>query len=123
LVCHDPNSEAGEARGVNTTTQEIEWFRNAVPDLTYTVVDRVAEGDKVITRYTSGGTHQGEFLGIPGTCNRIEMSSDRLDASTRGAGMTCLVRCTRPGSRQKFAADSNDQATAKITHFDDASSP
>jgi hypothetical protein len=31
FVCHDPNSEAGEVRGADTTKQEIEWFRNAVP--------------------------------------------------------------------------------------------
>ena len=42
---------------------------NAVPDLAYTVVDRVAEGDN----------HQGGFFGVPGTCNRIEMSSIQID--------------------------------------------
>ena len=40
FVCYDPNSEAGEVRGADTIKQEIEWFRNAVPDLTYKVVDR-----------------------------------------------------------------------------------
>jgi predicted ester cyclase len=64
--------------------QEIAWFRNAVPDLTYTVVDQVAEGDKVVTRYTASGTHQGEFFGVAPTGNRIEMSGiqvDRFDES------------------------------------------
>jgi hypothetical protein len=37
-------------------TREIEWFRKAFPDLTYTVVDQVAEGDKVVTRNTASGT-------------------------------------------------------------------
>jgi predicted ester cyclase len=41
---------------------EIECFRNAVPDLTHTVGEQVAEGDKVVTRYTASGTHQGEFF-------------------------------------------------------------
>jgi len=79
FVCYDPNSEAGEIRGADTIRGEIEYFRNAVPDLTYTVVDQVAEGDKVVTRYMASGTHQGEFFGVPGTGNRIEMSGIQID--------------------------------------------
>jgi len=79
FVCYDPNSEAEEVRGADTMKQEIEWFRNAVPDITYTEVDQVAERDKVVTRYTATGTHQGEFFGIAPTGNRIEMSSIQID--------------------------------------------
>jgi steroid delta-isomerase-like uncharacterized protein len=79
FVCYDPNSEAGEVRGADTIRQEIEWFRNAVPDLSYTVEDQVAEGDKVVTRYTATGTHEGEFFGVAPTGNRIEMSGIQID--------------------------------------------
>jgi steroid delta-isomerase-like uncharacterized protein len=84
FVCWDPNSESGEIRGADTIKGEIEYFRNAVPDLTYTVEDQVAEGDKVVSRYTVSGTHQGEFFGVPGSGKRIEMSGiniDRFDQS------------------------------------------
>jgi predicted ester cyclase len=50
-----------------------------VPDLTYTVEDQVAEGDEVVTRWTASGTHQGEFFGVAGTGNRIEMSGIQVD--------------------------------------------
>jgi steroid delta-isomerase-like uncharacterized protein len=79
FVCYDPNSEAGEVRGAETIKGEIEYFRQAVPDLTYTVEDQVAEGDKVVTRYTASGTHRGEFFGVPPTGNRIEMSGIQID--------------------------------------------
>jgi predicted ester cyclase len=79
FVCYDPNSEAGEVRGADTMKQEIEWFRNAVPDLTYTVEDQVAEDDKVVSRYTATGTHQGEFFGVAPTGNRIQMSGIQID--------------------------------------------
>jgi predicted ester cyclase len=79
FVCYDPNSESGAVRGADTIKQEIEWFRNAVPDLTYTVEDQVAEGDKVVSRYTASGTHQGEFFGVAPTGNRIEMSGIQID--------------------------------------------
>ena len=79
FVCYDPNSEAGEVRGADKIKQEIEWFRNAIPDLTYTVVDQVAEGDKVVTRYMASGTHQGEFFGVAPTGKCIEMSGIQVD--------------------------------------------
>jgi predicted ester cyclase len=79
FVCYDPNSESGEVRGADTIKEEIEWFRSAVPDLTYTVEDQVAEGDKVVTRYTASGTHQGEFFGVAPTGKRIEMSGIQID--------------------------------------------
>ena len=79
FVCYDPNSESGAVRGADTIKQEIEWFRNAIPDLTYTVDDQVAEGDKVVSRYTATGTHQGEFFGVAPTGARIEMSGIQID--------------------------------------------
>src|SRR5215218_7567851 len=79
FVCYDPNSESGEIRGAETIKGEIEYFRNAVPDLTYTVEDQVVEGDKVVSRWRASGTHQGEFFGVPGSGNRIEMSGIQID--------------------------------------------
>jgi predicted ester cyclase len=86
FVCYDPNSEAGEVRGAATIKQEIEWFRNAVPDLTYTVEDQVAEGDEVVSRYTATGTHRGEFFGVAPTGNRIEMSGIQIDRFDEESG-------------------------------------
>jgi steroid delta-isomerase-like uncharacterized protein len=79
FVCYDPNSEAGEIRGADTIKGEIEYFRTAAPDLTYTVEDQVAEGDKVVSRYRASGTHQGEFFGVPGTGNRVEFTGIQID--------------------------------------------
>jgi predicted ester cyclase len=79
FVCYDPNSESGEVRGSETIKAEIEYFRNAVSDLTYTIEDQMAEGDKVVTRYTVSGTHQGEFFGVAATGERITMSAISID--------------------------------------------
>jgi steroid delta-isomerase-like uncharacterized protein len=84
FVCYDPNSEAGEVRGAETIKGEIGYFRQAFPDLFWRVEDQLAEGDKVTTRYTLGGTHQGEFFGVPGTGQSIEITGvniDRFDES------------------------------------------
>jgi steroid delta-isomerase-like uncharacterized protein len=79
FVCHDPNSETGEIRGAETIKGEIDYFQNAFSDFHWTVEDQVAEGDKVTTRYTLGGTHDGEFFGVPASGKRVEVSGINID--------------------------------------------
>ena len=42
-------------------------FCTALPDLHFTIEDLVAEGDRVVWRFTSCGTQRGEMMGIPPT--------------------------------------------------------
>jgi predicted ester cyclase len=48
-------------------------FRQAFPESYFTVEDMMAEGDKVATRKTFHGTHEGEFMGILPTGRRVSM--------------------------------------------------
>jgi len=47
-------------------------LRTAFPDLTVTIEDMLAEGDKVVTRQTFSGTHKGEWMGIPATGRAVQ---------------------------------------------------
>jgi steroid delta-isomerase-like uncharacterized protein len=47
--------------------QMMPAFWTALPDMRYTVEDLIAEGDKVVVRFTFRATHRGEFLGVPAT--------------------------------------------------------
>ena len=50
------------------TLQLAEMYFRAFPDLRVKIDDQVVEGDKVVTRWTAGGTHYGELSGgIPPT--------------------------------------------------------
>jgi predicted ester cyclase len=48
-------------------------FRAAFPDGSMTIEDMIAEGEKVVTRKTYRGTHQGEFLSIPPTGRHVSL--------------------------------------------------
>ena len=44
----------------------------AAPDSSWTIEELFAAGDRVITRWIYKGTHEGEFMGIPPTGNKVE---------------------------------------------------
>ena len=58
VVWHEPDGEV--IRGTEGAKQFISTYKTAFPDLNITVEDVIAEGDKVVTRVTLRGTHQGE---------------------------------------------------------------
>jgi|ERR671917_1142711 predicted ester cyclase len=49
-----------DLRGVEEMKQYITMYLTAFPDGNVTVEDEIAEGDKVVNRFTIRGTHQGE---------------------------------------------------------------
>lgn len=61
-------------RGPEDVKRFMGEFRQAFPDFHSTVEDQIAEGDKVVTRWTMRGTHEGEFRGIPPTGNKLEIT-------------------------------------------------
>lgn len=50
----------------------IEPFQKSFPDMRMRVIDLVAEGDKVVGRFTCSATHLGEWLGHAPTGRRFE---------------------------------------------------
>ena len=46
----------------------------AAPDSNWKIEELLASGDKVATRWFYKGTHEGEFMGIPPTANKIEFN-------------------------------------------------
>ena len=53
--------------------QQFDGFRRAFPDFRATILDQIAEGDKVVTRKVFHGTHEGELMGIPPTGREVEI--------------------------------------------------
>ena len=64
-VYHEP--AVGEVKGPEGIKQLAAMYRTAFPDLRMTIEDLVAEGDKVVSRWTGRGTHRGELMGVAPT--------------------------------------------------------
>ena len=52
----------------------VTTWRTAFPDMRETCEDLIAEGDKVVGRFTMRGTHGGEFIGVLPTGRSVTMS-------------------------------------------------
>jgi steroid delta-isomerase-like uncharacterized protein len=61
---HDP--VPGQGAGRQGLRDRVTILRDAFGQ-TFTIEDVVAEGDRVVVRWTGRGTHSGEFMGIPPT--------------------------------------------------------
>jgi predicted ester cyclase len=75
---HTGNLDAAEELFVpdqaEAAKQEAAGFRRGFPDVVSTIEDLIAEGDKVVARWRSRATHQGEYMGVPPTGNEVEFT-------------------------------------------------
>ena len=64
-VEHDPFP--GQGNGLADLKARVAGLCAAFDPLHFTIEDVIAEGDKVVVRWTNSGTNSGAFLGIPAT--------------------------------------------------------
>lgn len=63
-----------EYKGTEGLKQLATMYRTAFPDLHITIDDVVAEGDKVVTRFTLRGTFKGEMMGMAPTGKQVTIT-------------------------------------------------
>ena len=64
--------------GPDGITPIVSMYRAGFPDLQFTVEDMVAEGDRVVTRWSASGTHTGELRGIAPYVRGIPPTNKRV---------------------------------------------
>ena len=70
----DHASPPGFPSGIAGVKQVFGMYRGAFPDLAITIEDMIADGDKVVARWTSRGTHRGDLMGIPPTGKQVTIT-------------------------------------------------
>ncbi len=82
VVWHEPDQDI---QGSEEAKQFIAMYKTAFPDMKATVEDVIAEGDKVVTRVTIRGTHQGEIEEFgPPTGRQIEVKGITIQRIEEG---------------------------------------
>ena len=75
---HTGNLDAAEelfaAEQAEGARQEAADFRQGFPDVVSTIEDLIAEGNKIVARWRSHATHQGEYMGIPPSGKEVEFT-------------------------------------------------
>jgi predicted ester cyclase len=80
---HNPPPFPGLPTGKEGVKQAFKIFREATLGHHH-IEDQIAEGDKVVTRLTSYGKHEGDLPGAPRTGNDLKMTSITIHRFANG---------------------------------------
>jgi steroid delta-isomerase-like uncharacterized protein len=83
-VFHTPGSPPGLPPGPEGFQQFASAFLTAFPDVYTSIEDQLAEGDKVVTRWTSHGTNTGSLFGMPTTGKSAIITGITIDRVADG---------------------------------------
>ena len=84
LVSGGPSALPGMPPGPEGQKMLITAYRNAFPDIRFTIDEQVAEGNTVVTRWTGHGTHKGELAGLPPTGKQAAVVGIGVDRVENG---------------------------------------
>ena len=70
----DHSLPPGTPQGREGVKQLLSMYMTAFPDMEMKAEDMIAEGDRLVSRWTATGTHKGPLMGIAPTGKRITIS-------------------------------------------------
>ncbi len=100
-INHDP-SLPKDNRSREGFKQFVSMVRSAFPDFQLNCVDQIAEGDQVVTRFSMGGTHKGEFMGIAPTNKQSPLTGISIERLAGGKVVETWVNWDALGMMQQL---------------------
>ena len=74
----------GQGPGLDGLKDILRAMRTGFPDIVFSILEQIAEGDKVASRFEWAGTHKGEFLGVPATGRPVRVWGIVMDRLENG---------------------------------------
>ena len=74
----------GQGPGLDGLKDILRAMRTGFPDIAFSILEQITEGDKVASRFEWTGTHKGEFLGIPATGRPVSVWGIVIDRLVDG---------------------------------------
>lgn len=102
-VGHAPD----KIEGPEGVKQFVSAIRNAAPKIQ--IEDQIAEEDKVVTRWTASGRHEGEFQGIPPTGNQVSITGLTMFRIANGKIVEGWTNADRLSLMQQIGAVSSPE--------------
>jgi steroid delta-isomerase-like uncharacterized protein len=81
---HHDSSTPDLGRGPESEKKRVTLYRNAFPDIRFTIEDMLAEGETVVARWSCRGTHKGELNGIAPTGKQFNINGISIARFTNG---------------------------------------
>ena len=81
---HHDSSSPEFGRGPESEKKRANLYRNAFPDIRFTVEDLIAEGEMVTARWSCHGTHKGDLNGIAPTGKQFNTTGISIARFTNG---------------------------------------
>jgi steroid delta-isomerase-like uncharacterized protein len=110
LVDHSVPPGIPQTREGSQQVATMYW--KAFPDVRIDIEDQVAEGDKVVTRWTGRGTHTGELMGIAPTGKQVVVEGISIDRVVGGKIVETWGQFDQLGMLQQLGAVPVPEQTA-----------
>jgi predicted SnoaL-like aldol condensation-catalyzing enzyme len=81
---HHDSSSPDLGRGPESEKKRVTLYRNAFPDIRFTIEDLLVEGETVVARWSCRGTHKGELSGIAPTNKQCNFTGVSIARFTNG---------------------------------------
>jgi steroid delta-isomerase-like uncharacterized protein len=99
---HHDSSTPDVGRGPESEKKRVTLYRNAFPDIRFTIEDIISEGETVTARWSCHGTHKGDLNGIAATGKQITISGISVARFTNGKMIEGWVNWDALGMMQQL---------------------
>jgi steroid delta-isomerase-like uncharacterized protein len=103
---HDPE-DPRDLHSVEAMKSFVAEFRRAFPDFHDSIDIQVADGELVVTRFTSTGTHRGTFMGVEPTNRELVWTGISIDRISGGKIVESWANWDMMGIMQQLGAISS----------------
>lgn len=112
-VSHDPNNPPGYVQGPEGLKMVARLYRGAFPDMVMTIDDQIAEGDRVVTRWSCRGTHTGNLAELPPTGRKVTVIGTSVERFASGKVVESWINWDFAGMMRQLGVGAPQQQQSK----------
>jgi steroid delta-isomerase-like uncharacterized protein len=99
---HHDSSSPDFGQGPDSEKKRVNLYRNAFPDIRFTVEEVITEGETVVARWSCRGTHKGELNGVAPTNKQFSITGVSIARFTNGKMFEGFVNWDALGLMQQL---------------------